>query len=417
MRIIRRFPRGEAAFMFNKKHIYYHQNKQMKLNLFIIIVFLSALASQLYGQDNYQWINNNDSVKKYHENQKYKVETFNPKFKAKKPKNIILMIGDGMGVSHVFSGLTANGGSLFLDNFKHIGFSKTQSADNYVTDSAAGGTALSTGVKTYNGAIGVAINSKGDTVAVKTILEMAENKGLSTGLVATAKITHATPASFIAHQNSRLYYEAIAEDFLKTNIDVFIGGGYNNFAHRKDGKDLTIDLKTKGYQVLQKMEEIAKVKSGKLAGLSCLNQNKPFPERELDLPLSTQTALNILNNNRKGFFIMIEGSQIDWASHQNNTIYMVREMLDFDRAIGKAIEFAAKDKQTLVIVTADHETGGFSVIDGDMKHGTLSGAFTTGNHSGVMVPIFSYGPGADQFTGIMDNTDIPKKIMSLLNLH
>ncbi len=157
------------------------------------------------------------------------VKTFPQKFKSKKPKNVVFLIGDGMGISQIFAGLTANHGHLFLENCKYIGFSKTQSADNYITDSAAGGTALSAGVKTYNGAIGVDANKK----PVKTILEEAEEKGLATGLVSTSAITHATPASFIAHQPNRNMYEEIAADFLKTDIDVFIGGGYRSFHQKK----------------------------------------------------------------------------------------------------------------------------------------------------------------------------------------
>ena len=381
----------------------------MNYKIFTIVVIL-LISQQLFSQENYKSVSKADSVKTYVGGKSYEVKTFTQKFKSKKPKNVIMMIGDGMGVSHIYAGLTANHGHLFLDNFKQIGFSKTQSSNNYITDSAAGGTALSAGQKTYNGAI--AVNT--DTIPIKTILEMAEEKGLSTGLVSTSAITHATPASYIAHQGSRGSYEDIAADFLKTDIDVFIGGGYKHFAQRADKRDLTKDLQQKGYQVLRKMDEIAKVKTGKLAGLIADEHNDPAPKREMSLPLSTQTALNILAQNKKGFFIMVEGSEIDWGGHQNNTIYIVNEMLDFDQAIGKALEFAAKDGETLIVVTADHETGGFALVGGNMKTGMVKGAFTTGDHTGVMVPVFSYGPGAENFTGIMENTEIAKKIMKLL---
>ena len=381
----------------------------MKLKLLIIISLLIG-SQQLFSQENYKSVSKKDSVKTFIGGPKYEVKTFTQRFKTKKPKNVIMMIGDGMGVAHIYAGLTANGGHLFLDNFKQIGFSKTQSSNNYITDSAAGGTALSAGVKTFNGAI--AVNP--DTIPVKTILEMAEEKGMSTGLVSTSAITHATPASYIAHQASRESYENIAADFLKTDIDVFIGGGYKHFAQRADKRDLVKELQEKGYQVLQNMDEIAKVKSGKLAGLTADEHNEVYPKREMNLPLSTQIALNILDQNKKGFFIMIEGSQIDWGAHQNNTIYIVNEVLDFDRTIGKALEFAANDRETLIIVTADHETGGFALIGGDMKTGMVKGAFSTGGHTGVMVPVFAYGPGAENFTGIMENADIAKKIIDLL---
>lgn len=381
----------------------------MKFKLFILSTLLIA-SQQLLAQENYKSVSKEDSTKVYTNPAKYEVKSFSQKFKAKKPKNVIMMIGDGMGTAHVFAGITANGGHLFLDNFKHVGFSKTQSTSSYITDSAAGGTALSTGQKTYNGAIGV----NTDTIAIKTILEMAEEKGLATGLVSTSAITHATPASYIAHQGSRGSYEDIAADFLKTDIDVFIGGGYKHFAVRKDGRDLTSELKQNGYQVLRNMDEIAQVKTGKLAGLTADEHNEIFSKRKMSLPLSTQTAMNILSQNKKGFFMMVEGSQIDWGGHQNHVGYVVGEMLDFDQAIGKALEFAANDKETLIIVTADHETGGMALVGGNIKNGMVKGAFPTGDHTATMVPVFAYGPGAENFTGIMENTDIAKKIMKLM---
>lgn len=383
----------------------------MKLKVCIAIVALTT-PLLIFAQETYKNVEPVDSTKIYVGGAKYEVKTYPQKFKAKKPKKVILMIGDGMGTSQVFAGVTANGGQLFLNNFKHVGFATTQSSSHYITDSAAGGTALSTGQKTYNGAIGV----NTDTVAIKTILEMAEEKGLATGLVSTSAITHATPASFIAHQGSRGSYEDIAADFLKTDIDVFIGGGYKHFAQRKDQRDLTRELQDKGYLVLRDMDEIAKVKSGKLAGLTADEHNEVYPKRKMSLPLSTQTAINILNQNSKGFFMMVEGSQIDWGGHAQNTIYIVNEMLDFDRAVGKALEFAANDKETLIVVTADHETGGMGLSGGNIKTGMVKAAYTSKDHTATMVPVFAYGPGAEHFTGIIDNTDIPKAIMKLLGL-
>jgi alkaline phosphatase len=381
------------------------------MNLKAIFLFILIFGmQQLYSQENYKTVSKVDSTKTYPGGPKYEVPTFTQQFKSKKPKNVIMMIGDGMGVSQIFAGLTANGGHLFLDNFKQIGFSKTQSSNNYITDSAAGGTALSSGQKTYNGAIGV----NADSIPIQTILEMAEEKGLATGLVSTSAITHATPASYIAHQKSRASYEQIAADFMKTDIDVFIGGGYKHFSQRADKRDLILELQQKGYQVLRDMNEIAKVKSGKLAGLISDEHNDVAGKRKMSLPLSTETALNILSQNQKGFFIMVEGSQIDWGGHGNNTIYLVKEMLDFDQAIGKALEFAAKDGETLIIVTADHETGGLSLNGGDMKTGMVKGAYTTSEHTAVMVPVFSYGPGAENFTGIIENTEIAERIMNLM---
>lgn len=383
----------------------------MSLKTLLSIALVLSLFT-LSAQETYKTVAPIDSTKIYKGGAPYEVKTFTQTFKTKKPKNVIMMIGDGMGVAQVYAGMTANQGHLFLENFKQIGFSRTHSSNKYITDSAAGGTALSSGYKTYNGAIGV----NPDTIPGKTVLEMSEAKGLATGLVSTSAITHATPASYIAHQGARGSYEDIAADFLKTDIEVFIGGGYKHFAQRADKRDLTKDLEAKGYKVLRNMDEIYQVKSGKLAGLTADEHNNPIPKRTMSLPKSTETALNILSQNKKGFFIMIEGSQIDFGGHANNTIYIVNEMLDFDQAVGKALDFAAKDGETLIIVTADHETGGLALTGGDMKTGMVKGSYSTSDHTAIMVPVFAYGPGAELFSGIQENTDIPKKIISLLGL-
>ncbi|HEY3389829.1 MAG TPA: alkaline phosphatase, partial [Prolixibacteraceae bacterium] len=343
----------------------------------------------------------------------YEVQNYVQPTGKKHPKNIILMIGDGMGLAHVYSAMTANGGHLYLENFKNIGFSKTYSSNNYITDSAAGGTALSSGVKTYNGAIGV----DPDKNPVPSIRELAEKKGLKTGLVSTSAITHATPASFIAHASSRSSYEDIAADFLKTNIDVFIGGGIKNFEARKDGRNLSKELKDKGYQVLYNIEDIQKVKSGKLAGFTAQEHDAPMAERGEVLVPATQTAINLLSQSKKGFFLMVEGSEIDFLAHENKTPGVVLETLDFDRAIGAALKFAAANRETLIIVTADHETGGMTLNGGDYKTGKVVGKYTSGDHTGIAVPVYAFGPGAEQFTGFMENTDIAKKMMKLLKLN
>ena len=378
-----------------------------KLKFFMIFLLLGI---SVYAQDQYLTAKSEDLEKTYTSQKTYKVKEFTQKFKVDKPKNIIFLIGDGMGVSQVFAGLTANKGRLYLENCKYIGFSKTSSGDNYITDSAAGGTALSAGVKTYNGAIGVDMNKN----PVKTILEEASEKGLATGLVSSSAITHATPASFISHQESRSSYEDIAADFLKTDIDVFIGGGLDHFNKRKDGRNLVDELKTKGYQIETDMQKIKKVKKGKLAGFTAQVHNPRMNERGNMLPDATETAINILSNNDKGFFLMVEGSQIDWGGHAASTIYIVEDMLDFDQVIGQALKFAAKDKETLVIVTADHETGGMAITGGSMENGIVQAAFPTGEHTAVMVPVFSYGPGAKEFIGIMENTEIHAKMKKLL---
>jgi len=386
-------------------------NKSLNYLIFSILM-LGFLSFNGYGQEEYKDPKNKSLNELYPGGSFYEVQNYVQPTGKKRPKNIILMIGDGMGLAHVYSAMTANGGHLYLENFKNIGFSKTYSSDNYITDSAAGGTALSSGIKTYNGAIGVDPDKK----SVPNIREMAEKKGLKTGLVSTSAITHATPASFIAHVSSRSSYEDIAADFLKTNIDVFIGGGIKNFEERKDGKNLSKELKDKGYQVLYNIDDILKVKSGKLAGFTAQEHDAPMPERGEVLVPATQTAINLLSQGKKGFFLMVEGSEIDFLAHENKTPGVVLETLDFDRAIGVALKFAAANGETLIIVTADHETGGMTLNGGDYKTGKVLAKYTSGEHTGIAVPVYAFGPGADQFTGFMENTDIAKKMMKLLKL-
>jgi alkaline phosphatase len=341
-------------------------------------------------------------------------KTNQTKSKTTRAKNIILLIGDGMGIAQIQAGLTANGGKLNLLQFPVTGFSLTEASDQYITDSGAGATALSIGSKTYNGAIGVDASG----TPRETILETAEKKGLATGLVATCSITHATPASFIAHQAKRSLEEAIALDFLKTDVDVFIGGGLQYFTQRQDGRNLLEELRAKGYQTLaDTTADLGQFNKGKLAAVVAGLHPKKMTEGRGDyLVKATQTALQIVKQQPKGFFVMIEGSQIDWGGHANDTKYVTSEMIDFDRAIGEALRFAQQDKNTLVIVTADHETGGMSLTAGSTAAGTVEAKFTTGGHTGVMVPVFASGPGAEAFSGIYPNTAIYAKMMQALGL-
>jgi alkaline phosphatase len=324
-------------------------------------------------------------------------------------KNIILMIGDGMGLPDVYAAMTIADKPLNIERCNITGLQKTFSSDHYITDSGAAGTALATGSKTKNGAIGMDAHKN----RLKSILEKAEEHGLATGLVSTSSITHATPASFIAHQSNRDSYEDIAMDFLKTDIDVFIGGGYDHFAKRADKLNLIDSLRFRGYEVDTTLNMILKSTSGKLAGFTAAIHNPYRLKGRGDmLPESSAKAIGILSNNKKGFFLMIEGSQIDWAGHSNSADTLIDETLDFDKAVGVALDFAQKDGHTLVVITADHETGGVTIVDGDRETHKVRLNFSTKNHTAVMVPVYAFGPGAEKFTGIFDNTDIPKKILT-----
>jgi len=332
-----------------------------------------------------------------------KIETANP-------KNIILLIGDGMGSSQVYAAFIKNKGHLNLERCSHTGFSYTYSASDLITDSGAGGTALACGVKTFNKGIGV----NADTLKVKSILEYAEEHDKATALIASSAVTHATPASFIAHTESRYNYEDIASDFLKTDIDVFIGGGLKFFNNRSDSINLIDQLQNKDYEIAYNIEEVLKSKSNKIAALLYDEHPPKYTEgRDNMLSKAGLKAIEILNQNENGFFMMIEGSQIDWAGHDEDSDYLVAEMIDFDNTVGTILDFAEKDGETLVIITADHETGGYALTGGDLKTGELKGEFIYDHHTAVMVPIFAYGPGAKHFTGMMENTDIFKKMYQL----
>jgi alkaline phosphatase len=322
-------------------------------------------------------------------------------------RNVILLIGDGMGLAQVFAGFSANNDELYIQYANQTGFQKTKSKNKYKTDSAAAGTALACGTKTNNGAIGV--DSDGNLVP--SILEIASENGKATGVVVTCAITHATPAAFVAHTGSRKNTADIAKFFVSDKIDVFIGGGLDDFSQRADNDDLIPELQEKGFQVVTKTEELHTINDGKLAALLKPGHLEKYPERGDILPQSTAKAIDILSKDKDGFFLMVEGSQIDWAGHDMDFTYLVEEMLDFDRAVGAALKFAEKDGHTLVIITADHETGGLSIHDANLAEGSVEGRFSTDNHSTIMVPVFAYGPGAELFTGIYENTAIFQKMM------
>jgi len=332
---------------------------------------------------------------------------------SRRTKNIILFIGDGMGIAHVTAGMTVSDRALNLQKFPYSGFAITQSADNYITDSAAGGTAIACGVKTNNGMIGVTP----DNTSVASITEIVHRRGLSTGIVSTSSVTHATPASFVAHNSSRGSYEDIALHFLNGSVDVFMGGGEDHFRKRADGRDLATELVNQGFELVYTMDDLKASRSDKVAGLlarvhmSTVNEGRTGHLEEM-----TGKAIEILSRDRDGFFLIVEGSMIDWGSHANDLGYVISETIDMDSAIGVAIDFANKNRQTLIVVTADHETGGLVLTDGNSAERKVSAVFGTTDHSGTMVPIFSYGPGAQKFSGIHDNTFFLDAFLNLLRI-
>lgn len=321
-------------------------------------------------------------------------------------RNIILMIGDGMGLTQITGAKTVNGGKLNMFRCQTIGLQTTHCADKYVTDSGAASTAMACGKKTNYYYIGV--DTAGNTLT--NIIEMLEVKGYSTGLISTSEITHATPAAFYAHQMDRFNYEAIAMQLITKGVDFFLGGGLRRFNQRTDGLNLVDSLLAQNYQVVN---DLGALSGDQKAAVFISNEHPvPYLEGRGDvLPNSIAVAAGMLKQNKNGFFMMVEGAQIDWAGEENDQAYLMAEMLDFDRAVGEALDFAEADGNTLVIITGDHETGGYALTDGSISGNTVQGQFVTWLHTGAMVPVFAYGPGEEAFAGVYDNTDIFSKML------
>ncbi|MEN7551622.1 alkaline phosphatase [Rapidithrix thailandica] len=315
-------------------------------------------------------------------------------FSNKKPQNIILLIGDGMGITQIYSGYTANKGQLSLFQMPVTGLSITQSADSYITDSAAGATAMATGNKSNNRMVG----TKPDSTKAVSLTEIARQKQMKTGVISMGDITDATPAAFYAHQPNRNMSKEIAQELLSSSLDFAVGSGAHHFSSTSVSDELPQNIKTGEKCIVVYPNE---------------KMNRILDGREELFGKVFTSALEHLTN-KKGFFLMAEGAQIDIGGHFNDFPYVVSEVLDFDKVIGKALEYADKHQNTLVIVTADHETGGLSLLDGDVQKGYVEGSFSTNDHSAVMVPVFAYGPGAELFQGVYQNTEIFHKILSLI---
>ncbi|WP_159473580.1 alkaline phosphatase [Dyadobacter sp. 3J3] len=334
--------------------------------------------------------------------------TYRNNDKESKVRNIILLIGDGMGLAQIYSGVTANRGELNLTRFLNIGFSKTNAADSYITDSAAGATAMATGKKARNRAIGVDTNN----IPLLNLPDKIKPLGIKTGLISAGNIVDATPAAFFAHRSDRSMEALIAHDYLKSPVDILIGGGSALFNKEK----ISDSLQLKGIQYSNQWQDLNTLKTpfvllNDAKTVSILNGRGNF------LAEAFKKTQESLVKNKKGFFIMAEGAQIDYGGHANKVPYVVTEMLDFDQLIGEAMRFADSNGETLVIVTADHETGGMTLLDGDLKKGYVDGHFSTNDHTSVMVPVFAYGPHSMDFRGVYENTEIYEKILRLFNLY
>ncbi len=329
--------------------------------------------------------------------------------------NVILIIADGTGLAQITSGQynqVGKDGFLHMQRMPVTGIVRTHSSNSLITDSAAGATAYSCGQKTDNGMIAYLP----DGTHCKTLLEIAEELGKSTGLVATSTITHATPASFAAHVESRSSQAEIAAQYLNSGVEVFLGGGKEYFipqsesgSSREDGRNLIREFQEAGYSYVEDASALSSADADKLLGLFA-DSGMETVDRSPTLSEMTQKSLDILSRNEDGFFLMVEASQVDWGGHRNDAQYVLREMADLDAAVKTALDFAQQDGETLVVLTADHETGGMTFQQSKDDSGTLEIYWTTDYHTGIPIPLMAYGPHAIRFTGWHDNTTVGKII-------
>ena len=357
----------------------------------------------------------------------------------KKAKNVILLIGDGMSASQITSyRLLKEGpnGRIAVDNFPISGIVLTHSADAIITDSASSATAYSTGSKTKNGFLGVDQEGR----ILENLTEKLDNFGFVSALISTSEVTHATPAAFSSHVDSRRNTDEISSQMLESKVATILGGGRKFFlsaengGKRKDKRDLLEEAK-KSHKILMHKHELdisGITPSDRILGLFADEhlRDEENPDNHSSEPtltemlrFSLERAEAAIDNQCRGSFIMVEGSQVDWAGHANNIDYLERELKEFDEATRYALEYAKKNPDTLVVVTADHETGGLliepialSYYTGNNIKFSFNTAIGGGSHTGVPVPVYAYGPGSLNFSGTLDNTDVYRAILSALDL-
>ncbi len=330
------------------------------------------------------------------------------------PKRVVFLIGDGMGLAQISAVMSEYKGRNAFERFKTIGLSKTGSADDYVTDSGAGATVFTIGKKTYNGAIGVGA----DSMAYENLFEKLKKVNYGTGIVVTSSVTHATPAAFYAHVSSRRSEEEIANYLLKGTCDIAIGGGIRFFKNRSDKQNLIPACNKAGITTIIDSGTIYKKQSAtKLLYLAADNGMKTMKEGRGDfLVKASENVMQLLSLKQSGYMLMIEGSQIDWGGHAMDYEYMKTELIDFNETINMVLDQAQHDSDMLVIVTADHETGGLTLLENKESPKSFKPNYTYSHHTGIMVPVFAYGAGSYMFSGIYENTEVFEKLKLLLQL-
>ena len=331
------------------------------------------------------------------------------------PKNIVFIVADGMGLAHIGLAIHSTRQPINLERFPVMGLQKTHSKSHLITDSGAAATALSCGLKTYNSAIGMG----SDTTPCVNLMELAERANMKRGLVVTSSLAHATPGAFVAHQEFRGFREAIAADLVQADLDYVVGGGMMYFNQRfVDDRNLIEEMEDNGYFVGDynnlSFKSFMKKSYQKAIYFTANIEPNTRLEGRAYFPKAVSHGLHFLDGlSDDGFFFFVEASQIDFAAHNNDKPYLVAELKDFDQMLSEVIMFAEEDGETLVVVTADHSTGGLALIGGKANSPNAKGEFSTTRHTADMVPVFAMGPGAELFSGVYENTEIFEKIRSL----
>ena len=322
-------------------------------------------------------------------------------------RNVIFLIGDGMGLPQIMAGAYANRGLTTL-RMKHIGLQRNNALDAFTTDSAAGGSALATGERHNNRHI--AMSADGEPYP--SLSDFFHDEQCAVGVLTLGNAVDATPTAFYGHSVERDNSDELTRCLLDAKIDLLCGSGIRQFTERGDGVDLVKELSGE-YRFVRSIDEIND-REGKVI---CIDERMDDAAEEANLSLladATREAIaKLRERGGEGFFLMVEGAKIDYAGHSRCLPGSIIEMLSFDRAVAEALRFADSNGETLVIVTADHETGGLTLLDGDERTGRVMGCYVTDDHTPAMLPVFAYGPGADRFCGVYLNTEIARRIRAL----
>lgn len=344
------------------------------------------------------------------------VSTYTPTYRndgaKKKIKNVIFMIGDGMGLNQIVAGAYANNRDLTLLKLKSIGIQFYNPQDDFIGDSASGGSALATGDLSWTRHI--ASNHDG-SVEYSPLTDYFKAMGKATGVVSLGDIADATPAVFYGHTSERDSTDRITRYWLNSDVDLICGSGRDYLENpRPDGIDLAAGIKANGYSYITDALKVNET-SGKVICLDNRMGRYATEETLGFLADITRASIEKLSkDSKKGFFLMVEGAKIDYAGHSDCFPASVIEQLGFDLAVAEALKFADSNGETLVVVTADHETGGLTLLDGDLETGHVLAVYNSDDHTPTVVPVFAYGPWSREFTGTYMNIEIARTIKRLV---